>query len=104
MMKGQTQDAAEARRGLPEALRRAAAHLREKGDFHFLNDEPDLFTTDELAARIEQSADRLAMGDESMGKWLWIAFAPTCTWDDAGGDSRLGQEVFELLDRFFRPA
>ena len=30
---------------------------------------------------------------------LWLIFAPTCTWDDSGGDVDLGNELFELLDR-----
>ena len=96
--------ATQARRALPDALRGAAKHLRERGDFDFLNNEPDIFATNELAALIEHSADRLASGDDSDGKRLWIIFAPTCVWDDAGGDSRLGQNVFELLDNLFRPA
>lgn len=96
-------DAEHVRRVLPEALRRAAAHLREKGNFHFLNNEPDIFTTDELATLIEQSAERLVAGDDSGGKRLWIIFAPTCVWDDAGGDSRMGQDVFEFLDCLYRP-
>lgn len=102
-MKTPPLDAAHARRELPEALRRAAAHLRERGNFNFLNNEPDIFTTDELATLIEQAAERLVAGDDSDGKRLWIIFAPTCVWDDAGGDSRVGQDTFELIDRFFRP-
>ena len=30
---------------------------------------------------------------------LWGIFAPTCTWDDNGGGTELGNELFELLDR-----
>lgn len=100
-MKAPAIDAAHARRDLLEDLRRAAAHLRERGNFDFLNDEPDIFTTDELVALIEQAAERLAAGDDSDGRRLWGIFAPTCTWDDAGGDSRLGQEVYELIDSLF---
>ncbi len=96
-------DVIHARQALPKALRDAARHLRERGNFKFLNNEPDIFTTNELAALIEHSADRLASGDNVDGKRLWIIFAPTCVWDDAGGDSRIGQSVFELVDRLFRP-
>ena len=96
-------DATYARRVLLEALRDAAKHLRERGDFDFLNNQPDISTTNQLAELIDHSADRLASGDDSDGKRLWIIFAPTCVWDDAGGDSRLGQNVFELVDSLFRP-
>jgi hypothetical protein len=103
-MKAPQIDAATARRELPAALRGAAAHLRAAGDFNFLNDEPEVFTTFQLATLIEQLTERLASGDDSVGRRLWGIFAPTCTWDDAGGDSLLGQTVFELTDRLFRPA
>jgi len=90
-------------RELLEALRGAAEHLRERGDFHFLNDEPEIFTTFQLATLIDQLANRLASGDESVGRRLWSIFAPTCAWDDAGGDSHLGQNVFQLINVLYRP-
>lgn len=88
---------------LPGALRLAAEHLRERGDFGFLNNEPDILTTSQLADLIDQCAESLASGDDSVGRRLWMIFAPISTWDDAGGDSRLGQDVFEKLDGLFRP-
>ncbi len=91
-----------ARRELPGALRCAAAHLRERGDFDFFNDEPEIFTTFQLAAVIDGLADRAESGDYSVGRRLWHIFAPTCTWDDAHGDSRLGEDVFRLVDTLFR--
>ena len=103
-MKVRATDADQARRALPEALRRAAAHLRERGNFDFLNDDPDICTTDELANLIEQAAERLVAGDDSDGRRLWRIFAPTCTWDDAGGDSRMGQETYEMIDSLIRPS
>jgi len=103
-MKAPPIEAAIARRELSAGLRRAVEHLRERGDFNFLNDEPEVFTTFQLATLIEKLADHLASGDDSVGTRLWGIFAPTCTWDDAGGDSHLGQAVFELIDHLFRPA
>lgn len=32
---------------------------------------------------------------------LWSAFAPTCDWDDLGGDPGLGDEIFELLEPLY---
>src|ERR1700677_648180 len=91
------------RERLPLELRKAAAHLRERGDYNFPNDESDIFTAFQLAILIEQLADRLAEGDESVCKRLWGIFAVTCTWDDAGGSSRIGQDIFDLIELLYRP-
>jgi hypothetical protein len=32
---------------------------------------------------------------------LWEIFAPTCDWDDVGGDASLANEVFSLLDKIY---
>jgi hypothetical protein len=80
---------------LASALVKAAAHLREKGDYHFLNDEPDVFTTFELATLIEKLAERRE--DGLALQRLWGIFAPTCAWDDAGGDSHIGEEAFQMI-------
>jgi hypothetical protein len=67
-MKAHPIDATRARRELPEALRSAVKHLRERGDFNFLNDEPEIFTTFELATLVQELADRLPSDDESVGR------------------------------------
>ncbi|HWB58465.1 MAG TPA: hypothetical protein VG733_03195 [Chthoniobacteraceae bacterium] len=87
---------------LPGELHKAAAHLRERGDFHFLNDEPGIFTTFQLAALIDQLADSFAAGNNDVVKRLWGIFAVTCTWDDARGSSTIGQDVFDKLDILYR--
>ncbi len=89
---------------LPVALQHAAAHLRERGDFHFLNDEPEIFTTFQLATLLDRFAHRLLAGDDREVNRLWYIFAVASTWDDAGGDSQIGQQVFDLIDAFRRPA
>jgi hypothetical protein len=96
-------DAGHLRECLLIDLRKAAAHLREQGNFNFLNDEPGIFTTFQLAELIEHLADKLAAGDESVGRRLWGIFAVTNTWDDAGGSSSIGQAVFDIVDALYRP-
>ena len=88
---------------LRELLRSAAAHLRERGDFPFLNDEPDIFTSFELATLIEQLSAQLSSGDKIVYERLWSIFAITCAWDDAGGDLQIGQAIFETVDAVIRP-
>lgn len=34
---------------------------------------------------------------------LWRAFAPTCDWDDIGGEPDLGHAIFELIDSLYGP-
>ena len=92
------------RQHLPSILRKAAIHLRGRDNIQFLTEEPGVFTTFELAALVEQLADRVASGDDTVGLRLWRIFAPTSTWDDAGGDSLLGEAAFQIIDSLFRPA
>jgi hypothetical protein len=33
---------------------------------------------------------------------LWAIFAPTCDWDDVVGDVRLGNEIFEHIEKLYR--
>lgn len=95
--------ATEAQVQLRSAPLKAAAHLRQNGNFQFLNNEPGIFTTYELARLIEQLAEQLDSEDEAVGKRLWRIFAPTCAWDDANGDSQLGEEVFHLIENVLKP-
>jgi hypothetical protein len=80
----------------------AASHLREQGNFNFWNDQPDLFTTDELAALIEHLAERLDGRDKQVVERLWGIFAPTSVWDDARGDSHIANKLFEKLNELFK--
>jgi hypothetical protein len=34
---------------------------------------------------------------------LWYIFAPTMDWDDTVGDCALGDEIFQLLEKLYRP-
>lgn len=52
---------------------------------------------------------RTALTEDSLSHSLawdvWSAFAPTCDWDDLGGDPGLGDEIYELLESLYgRPS
>ena len=34
---------------------------------------------------------------------LWYIFAPTGVWDDSGGSEEIANEIFEILNKEFRP-
>ena len=85
---------------LQEELRSAAAHLRTSDDVMFFNDEPRVDTTHQLANLIEELADQLpADGYSTINERIWRIFAIASTWDDAQGDSIVGQRVFDLAHK-----
>jgi hypothetical protein len=88
---------------IDEALRRAVAYLRERKDVYFVNDQPGIFTTHQLATLVEQLARDLGTPDKPTARRLWGIFGIGGAWDDAQGDADLGQLVFELLDAAYRP-
>src|SRR5438445_2326876 len=51
----------------------------------------------ECSNAIEQGTVALTQKKE-----LWGIFAPTCDWDDVGGEVKLGNTVFELLESHYR--
>ena len=34
---------------------------------------------------------------------LWYIFAPTGVWDDSGGSQEIANEIFEILNKKFKP-
>jgi hypothetical protein len=87
---------------LARLLRRAAAELRRQGSAQiYLYTEFN--TSLEFAEYLESSAERFDRGDTSDGQRLWHLFAPTCSWDDAGGSLAMGELIFRAVDRRFYP-
>jgi len=89
---------------IDQALQQAVAHLRARREVYFLNDQPGIVTTHQLASLIEQLASDLSSRDKLTARRLWGIFGVAGAWDDAQGDADLGQHVFELLDAAYRPA
>lgn len=78
-------------------LGKAAGELQSRSDKPYYAGTFE--TCGELGDFVKHSADRLATGELEPLEKLWIIFAPTCDWDDAGGSSDLGNEIFSLIDR-----
>jgi hypothetical protein len=89
---------------IDEALQKAVAYLRARKETYFVNDQPGIFTTHQLATLIEQLACDLGSLDKTTARRLWGIFGVASAWDDAQGDPDLGQHVFDLLDAAYRPA
>ena len=34
---------------------------------------------------------------------LWYVFAPTGVWDDSGGSQEIANEIFEILNKKYKP-
>lgn len=90
-------------KAINDALHQAVASLRARKDAYFVNDQPGIFTTHQLATLIEQLACDLGSQLKPTARRLWGIFGIAGAWDDAGGDADLGQLVFELLDAAYRP-
>jgi hypothetical protein len=83
----------------PVALLRAAAdEMRAAGEAPYLGEHDKCAG---LGRFITLKTDALARGDESAARELWLVFAPTCDWDDAGGSHDVANEVFERLKRVY---
>ena len=57
-----------------------------------------------LGRFIMLKTDALSGGDNDAAKDLWLVFAPTSDWDDAGGSRDLANNVFERLGRLYSPS
>jgi len=81
---------------LQELLTQAEERLREPD----LSDTWSTLTVPDFIRLVNEARDELGRGELSAAKaaQLWVAFAPTCDWDDIVGDSVLGNEIFELID------
>ena len=86
-----------------QSLERLIPLLEKASDFFESRGHTDIWDSqhysDELGLFCRQMSIRLAQGDipnEDKRK-LWLIFAPTCEWDDAGGDAHLGSQIFEII-------
>jgi hypothetical protein len=80
-------------------LRRAAAEMRRPGsqDIPFT----EFRTTLDFAEFLEAAAGK--RGDTTDGERLWRLFAPTCSWDDAGGSQGMGDLIYGTVGHRFFP-
>ena len=86
---------------LARLLCRAAVELRRQGSVDIPYTE--FHTTLDFAEFLEAAAVRFRRGDTSDGERLWYLFAPTCSWDDAGGSQTMGNLIYGAVGRRFFP-
>jgi len=86
---------------LASLLRQAETHWTSMG--HQVVRDSDDFA-DDLGKFCNHVADSLVSKtlSDADKKKVWTIFAPTCQWDDSGGEPELGDKIFELVDRLFR--
>jgi len=80
------------------------ANLEKASDFFkSLGDITDLYydeTAHEFGCIIEAMKLKIEIGsitDDELKK-LWLIFAPTCAWDDFGGNVELGNQIFKDIE------
>jgi hypothetical protein len=68
-----------------------------------LNDAWSRLSLSDLRTLVADSRSAIAEQrlSETAAAELWRAFPPTCDWDDIGGDTSLGNAIFELVDALY---
>lgn len=52
---------------------------------------------------IKETADRVRGGELDELSKLWYIFAPTGVWDDSSGSQELANEIFEIINKDYKP-
>ena len=62
------------------------------------------YFADELGLFCKEVSEKILDNSISLDekKKLYYIFAPTCAFDDSVGDVKLGNQIFELLDKLYR--
>lgn len=82
-------------------LEKACSRLEALGNLELFSDRSGPAIAAFLRARIPEI--QTGSITEAHRTEVWRIFAPTGEWDDAVGDVALGNAVFEVVDRLFRP-
>ena len=81
-------------------LEKATAEMISYGDestFSFFD------TCEDLGKFILDIVNIIKKGEMGEVSKLWHIFAPTSVWDDSGGSQEIANEIFEILNRNYRP-
>ena len=81
---------------LVDLLRSACEEMLRYGDATYLGEFSDCRS---LGQYLRTAADEIRAGNDEKLQGLWVIFAPTCDWDDAGGSLETGNAAFAILDR-----
>ncbi len=60
-------------------------------------------TCEDVGIFIQSTANRIRNGELGEISKLWYIFAPTSVWDDSGGSQEIANEIFEILNKKYRP-
>jgi hypothetical protein len=52
---------------------------------------------------IQEIANKAREGETGELSKLWYVFAPTSVWDDSGGSQEIANEIFEIINKSYRP-
>jgi hypothetical protein len=81
-------------------LDKAASEMISYGDeptFSYFN------TCEDVGLYIQDIVNKARSGNIEEISKLWYIFAPTSVWDDSGGSQEIANEIFEILNKKFRP-
>lgn len=81
-------------------LDKAAAEMLSYGDestFSYFD------TCEDVGLFIQDIINKAKNGKlEELSK-LWYIFAPTSVWDDSGGSQEIANEIFEIINKNYKP-
>ncbi len=60
-------------------------------------------TCEDLGLYIRAITNKAKSGEVNELSKLWYVFAPTGTWDDSHGSQEIANEIFEILNRNYKP-
>jgi hypothetical protein len=60
-------------------------------------------TCEDVGLFIQDIIDKAKKGELKELSKLWYIFAPTSVWDDSGGSQELANEIFEIINKNYRP-
>lgn len=85
---------------LVSLLDKAAAEMLSYGDkptFSYFD------TCEDVGLFIQNIITQAKKGELKAITKLWYIFAPTSVWDDSGGSQDIANEIFEIINRDYKP-
>jgi hypothetical protein len=60
-------------------------------------------TCEDVGMFIQDIVNKMKNGELEDVSKLWYIFAPTGVWDDSGGSQDIANEIFEVINRKYKP-
>jgi hypothetical protein len=81
-------------------LDKAAAEMLSYGNEHTFS---YFDTCKDVGLFIQDVITKARNGELSEISKLWYIFAPTSVWDDSGGSPEIANEIFEIINKKYKP-